>query len=532
MLLDTDVVSANDADTKVWRLSNSAWALLVVAVILAGVFSFEGLKYMADVWFSQEEYSYAYFIPAISLFLIWQKRDVLERLRFDGSWLGTAVVLLGLGLSLLGDLSTIYVVMQYSFLIVVAGLALTLMGWRAFKAILVPLLLLAFMVPLPNFLYQGLSAESQLISSQIGVGIIRLFGISVLLEGNVIDLGSYKLQVAEACNGLRYLFPLMALGFIAAYLFKAPLWKRAVVFLSTIPITILMNSIRIGIIGLLVEHWGVSMAEGFLHDFEGWAIFMTCIGVLLGEMWLLSQIGPRKLALRDLFTLDLPHSSNASTPVRDRAVSKPFQTAVIALAVAIVAFALLPPRVEALLQRRDFSQFPMSFDRWSGRPERMEAVYLNVLKLDDYMLADFVNGNGRVVNFYVAYYASQRKGESAHSPRSCIPGGGWQITSLDQQKVDGATIGGQPLVVNRVVIQKGDNRQLVYYWFQQRGRIITNEYMAKWYLLWDSLTRNRTDGALVRLVTDINSGRDAEADMQLNAFARSVGPRLAGYIPD
>jgi exosortase len=106
----------------------------------------------------------------------------------------------------------------------------------------VPLLLLGLMIPLPTFLYQGLSAQMQLISSQIGVAIIRLFNISVFLEGNVIDLGNYKLQVAEACNGLRYLFPLMALGFIAAYLFKGALWKRAVIFLSTIPITILMNS--------------------------------------------------------------------------------------------------------------------------------------------------------------------------------------------------------------------------------------------------------------------------------------------------
>ena len=253
-----------------------------------------------------EEYGYAYIIPVVALFMIWQKRETLERLPFDGSWAGVVLVLIGVGLSLLGDLSTLYVVVQYAFLVVLAGLALTFMGWQGFKEIWVPLLLLAFMIPLPNFLYQSVSAQSQLISSQLGVAIIRLFGISVLLEGNVIDLGNYKLQVAEACNGLRYLFPLMALGFIAAYFFKGALWKRAIIFLSTIPITILMNSFRIGVIGIMVEHWGRATAEGFLHDFEGWVIFMACTAVIVGEMWLLAKIGARKQSLREVFAVEFP----------------------------------------------------------------------------------------------------------------------------------------------------------------------------------------------------------------------------------
>jgi EpsI family protein len=136
------------------------------------------------------------------------------------------------------------------------------------------------------------------------------------------------------------------------------------------------------------------------------------------------------------------------------------------------------------------------------------------------------------VNFYVAYYASQRKGESAHSPRSCIPGGGWEIASLTQRDVDGVSVAGQPLRVNRVLIQKGDSKQVVYYWFQQRGRIITNEYLVKWYLFWDALTRNRTDGALVRLVASVGPGQnEQEADAQLSTFAASVSSPLEKYIP-
>ena len=111
-----------------------------------------------------------------------------------------------------------------------------------------------------------------------------MFGISVYLEGNVIDLGSYKLQVVEACSGLRYLFPLVSLSFIAAYIYHGAFWKKAIIFLSSIPITVLMNSFRIGVIGVLVEYGGPGQAEGFLHDFEGWIIFMACIAILVLEM--------------------------------------------------------------------------------------------------------------------------------------------------------------------------------------------------------------------------------------------------------
>jgi EpsI family protein len=135
------------------------------------------------------------------------------------------------------------------------------------------------------------------------------------------------------------------------------------------------------------------------------------------------------------------------------------------------------------------------------------------------------------VNFYAAYYASQKKGQSAHSPRSCIPGGGWVIKSLDQRTINGVNVEDQPLSVNRTVIQKGDNKQLVYYWFQQRGRVITNEYLVKWYLFWDALTKNRTDGALVRLTTFVKAGQDIkEADEHLKSFVKSIVTHLDKYI--
>lgn len=524
---------ASEIRPAAWRGPALIGALAAAVSLLLLALFYDGLKTMVEWWSTREEYSHGFVLPFVAGFLMWQKKYLLQKLPFEGSWTGLLIVLAGMGLYLAGELSALYVIVQYSFLVVLAGLILALLGWRAFKIILVPLVILLFMIPLPNFIYQGLSGQAQLISSKLGVSIIRLCDISVLLEGNVIDLGTYKLQVAEACSGLRYLFPLMSLGFIAAYLFKGAFWKRLVIFISTIPITILMNSFRIGVIGVLVDRWGISMAEGFLHDFEGWVIFMACTGVLIAEMWALARIGKAPRSLAEVFQLNFPSRSQSAIRSTQGPIPKPFLGGVLLLAIIAAVSYALPARVEATLSRQSFYDFPLMLDKWRGTPVRLGQVELDALKLDDYVMADFVGPEQRAVNFYVAYYASQRKGESAHSPRSCIPGGGWEITDLTQRTVDDVMLAGQPLHVNRVVIQKSDNRQLIYYWFQQRGRIITNEYMVKWYLFWDSLTRNRTDGALVRLATPISPGPDVEqADRQLSAFAALVGSRLDPYIPN
>jgi EpsI family protein len=175
----------------------------------------------------------------------------------------------------------------------------------------------------------------------------------------------------------------------------------------------------------------------------------------------------------------------------------------------------------------------MQIGEWHGRRGVLETVFTDQLKLDDYLLADYADGGGAAVNLYIAYYDSQRKGESVHSPRSCLPGGGWQMRDFNQYELEGVSIGGRPLRVNRVLIELGNQRQLVYYWFQQRGRIIDNEFAVKWYLFWDSLTKHRTDGALVRVIIPLAAaGNIAEADRKMTGLVSQVVPGLNRFIPN
>lgn len=504
----------------------------ILLILFFGLY-FEIITLLISQWLGSEAYSHGIMIPFISMFLIWQKHRELAKHDFTGSWIGITLLVLGIIVYLLGHLAALQIFLEYSFLLVILGTVWAVAGNPIFKQIWIPISFFFFAIPLPAFLYNNLSAKLQLISSQIGVAFIRLWDISVYLEGNVIDLGSMRLQVAEACSGLNYLFPLMSVAFICAYFFQAPLWKRAIIFFSSIPITVLMNSFRIGMIGILVEYWGKSMAEGFLHDFEGWIVFMGCTAILIFEIWLLTRLSKDPRPMQEVFGLVLPEPWPENTQFQPRQTPKQTWVSAGLLLLALALSYAVGNRQEIIPQRVGFDEFPMNIGEWQGRRLSMEQEYVDTLKFTDYLLADFHKaGEKGTVNLYSAFYASQRQGASIHSPRACLPGGGWDVKSMEVVSLDlGPSIG--TLNVNRALIQKGDQSQLVYFWFPQRGRNITNEYLAKWYLFWDGITRNRTDGALVRYTLQTYPGDDiGQAEQSLQNFMKVSLPKLKGHLPD
>jgi exosortase D (VPLPA-CTERM-specific) len=511
----------------------AATAVAVGIVIAIAIVFRPTVKALINVWDTQPEYSFGYLIPIVTLFLLYQRVNELAAIPLEDSWYGTALVVIGLTGHALGRLSTLDTLAQYGFLLVIWGLALSYLGWRAFRTVLVPLAILAAMVPVPNYLLRELSQGLQLLSSRIGVEIIRWCNVSVYLEGNVIDLGVMKLQVVEACSGLRYLFSLLTLSFLVAYFYRAPLWKRLVVLLSAVPITVIMNSLRIAVVGVTVERWGRETAEGVLHEFEGVTIFLGCVVLLLAEIWLLSwnAVGSRKVS--DLLAIDLPRVQVGRLRGLIKVPGAPAWCAAFAIALAAIVSIPLHASSHTTSARPAFSEFPQEIGGWRGSSRILAADVSGLLKQDDYLLADYADISGHRTNLYVSYYDRQAEGNSAHSPRACIPGDGWEIQSFSAKTLSEVSVPGGPLQVNRVVIQKGENRALVYYWFQQRGRFVRGEYATKLYILADALLRGRTDGAMVRLVAALDASENLEAaDARLEAFAYAVMPELRRFIPE
>jgi exosortase D (VPLPA-CTERM-specific) len=499
---------------------------VVAIAVLATVLAFHsGVAELVHRWSSQEEYSHGFLIPFVSVWLLWSRRDALRSGIGQPSWLGLVLILLAALMNLIGDLSAIFILSQVGFVVALAGIALAIGGYSLLRVVLVPIIFLLFAIPLPYFIDAILTLQLQLVSSELGAFVIHLFQIPVYLDGNIIDLGNYKLQVVEACSGLRYLYPLLSLSFLAAYLFQAPIWQRAVVFLSAVPITIAMNSLRIGLVGVLVSHWGIAQAEGVLHLFEGWVIFIACAALLAAEIFLLARLSGKRF-------FEVFHAPSIKPQPQSGAAYTRFLPIAVCLATLVAtgaAVSFVADRHEIVPDRPRFAAFPQALGSWQGRPSMLEPDVERGLKLDDYILANYSAPDHKPVNLYVAYYASQREGESPHSPIVCLPGGGWQITEFERTSI---TDGNQSLPFNRVIIARDNQQSLVYYWFDERGRAVANEWWAKWYLFVDAITKNRTDAALVRLTTNVLPGETAhDADTRLRSFIQQLVPTLQKYLP-
>jgi EpsI family protein len=191
-------------------------------------------------------------------------------------------------------------------------------------------------------------------------------------------------------------------------------------------------------------------------------------------------------------------------------------------------------RSERPIARLGFSQFPMQIEEWHGAPQPpIEPKVLAVLGVDDYLTrAYYTPDQSAVVGLYLGYYGSQRQGDTMHSPLNCLPGAGWAPLSNTRMSIP--VTGDSKIVVNRYIIQKGLDRQLVLYWYQSHGRVVASEYWSKFYLIRDAVRLNRTDGALVRVIAPIAIGSEDSgeaAERVATRFVRALFPTLSPYLP-
>lgn len=473
----------------------------------------------------EERYSHVPLVILVTLYLIWKRRQSIAPGN-PAAWNGVILtVLASIGL-LIGKLSSIWTIVQYSLVLTMIGLAWTLIG-NQIRRIAMPMLLFVFAIPLPFMIDVGLSGKMQLLSSWLGVQILHLLHIVVYLEGNVIDLGGFKLQVLEACSGLNYLFPLMTIGFIFALVYQAPFLLRTLIFLSTIPITILMNSFRIAMVGVLVNFYGITAAQGFMHYFEGWLVFMLCLITLLAEAKLFNVMRHIKSPLADSLSFQLPSHAQSSSK------TYPFHQipVIIALLIIILTSAAAinhAQQKEIVPPRESFNTFPMTIGKWHGFSYPFINNENSILRLADYLQANYQSQH-QTINLYIGYASTQHDGFVPHSPKACIPGGGWEVLSVTNPAI--ALSSGKTIHVTRLLIDRGMDKQVVYYWFHQRGRDLGNEYSMKFALLEDAIRINRTDGAIVRLTMPVTEDT-ATTDRDLRHFLRRVYPLLPRYIPN
>jgi exosortase D (VPLPA-CTERM-specific) len=493
-----------------------------------------GFQSLIAAW-STAEYSHGPLIPMISLYLFLREMRKAPAMTepVTDRWQGLLVIAASLSLAALGNLMQVADIVTYAFIFWVGGVVLTVFGWKRGKTHWAPVLHLVFMLPLPQVLYWKLTIFLQTVSSELGVWFVAKLGVPVFLEGNIIDLGVYKLQVAEACSGLRYLFPILSFSYLFSILYRGPIWHKAVLLLAAAPLTVVMNSFRIGVIGVLVNKYGIAQAEGFLHFFEGWVIFVLCVAILFLMAIVLQRLTPNPKPLADTIDLDFDGFGRILTNVFAIRFSAAMVLAVLLTGGVSATWLYAPGAQRTIVDREPFALFPRQFAGWSGFTSRLDSGVEAVLAADDYLNATYsIPSEDNYASIFVAFYNDQTSGSGIHSPEICLPSGGWEIFSLEPYKIDMAGTGYGQFEVNRAVIQKGSSMQLVYYWFEQRGKRMTNDVTAKLTVLVDSVTSSRADGALVRFVTPIGvTESPADADARLQRFMRVSLPKLPRFVP-
>ncbi|RWR08142.1 VPLPA-CTERM-specific exosortase XrtD [Paenirhodobacter populi] len=518
-------------DTFLGRAIGPFW--LLVATLAALLYFREGFDALLAAW-GTPEYSHGPVIPLLSAFMFLQELKYAPiRTGPVNRWPGIAMLLFAIALGALGKFSQIDDVVAYAIILWVAAMLLISFGWEQGKHFWVPVLHLVYMLPLPGVFYYKLSTFLQGVSSELGVWFLTLLNVPVFLDGNIIDLGVLKMHVAEACSGLRYLFPIMSFSYVFSVLYRGPWWHKAVLLLAAAPITVLMNSVRIAIAGWLVQYLGESHLEGFQHFFEGWVIFMASVIILFLLAWVMLKLQDSPMSLPEALNLDFSGLWPQFKRLGLVEASKGMIAGALILVAAAGAWQLRPVPVPTAIDREPFALFPRTLGDWQSRPmERLSDAVARSLGADDYFGASFSRrADEPSVELFSAFYKDQTKG-GTHSPEICLPGSGWEIADLKRMDVAPELGLAEPYRLNRAIIQKGQARMLVYYWFEQHGRHVAWDFEAKFLLLWDGFTIQRTDGALVRLTTMIAPGEsDAVAEARLQDMFLQTISVLPEFVP-
>jgi exosortase D (VPLPA-CTERM-specific) len=464
---------------------------------------------------NSDDYSYGLLLPCVSAYIVYLKLPDIRKSLWQPSILGLFFIVIGFVFYIIGELAADLYIPRISFVVVNTGLLFLMGGWTLVRLLLFPLFLLFLMIPLPGLVTKQLTLPLQLISSRLATALLQLVGIPAFCQGNIIDLGVREIQVVEACSGLRYILALFAMGVIFCYFFQRRPWKIIILLSVLIPSAIVANAFRVmgmGIFPALLE-------EGFWHFISGWLIFIFCLGILGLINWVLKKIQVEPSVIIT------PKISPPLTLKRPPVVE---YYLLIALVLVLIGGPLATRAAQAppMKLRQSFARFPMEMDRWRGKHVLIDPEMVKATKSDEYLNVQFRRPGEPPISLWIAYYESQKKaGEFVHSPKLCLTGGGWsQITT-------GTDLIGQGKPVNYMILEQMGNRMVIYYWYVQRGRWMTSEYLNKLFMGLDGIVRRRTDGALIRLITPAEPN-DELARERLAAFARLLAPTLQKFIPD
>ncbi|WP_051261029.1 VPLPA-CTERM-specific exosortase XrtD [Desulfovibrio inopinatus] len=502
------------------RQLNRYIALLLPAFLFVGLY-WDQVPSLISHW-NNDNYSYCYLVVPVFLYLLSVKRNIILQSRGGSSVFGFVGILLGLFLYMVGRLGSLETFVYISLWINIVSLLLVWLGYKAWRPLFMPSLVLLFIVPGPVFVTNMLSFQLKVISSRLSEVFLHMLNIPVFREGNIIDLGVLQLQVVDACSGLRFFLPTILISLILADVFLRRALLMVIPVLFAAPVAIVSNAIRIASTGVLVKFVSPRLAEGFFHDFSGWLVFVISIALLAGLCLFLRRF-------EGLPTHPQQGERSENVPIPFPSSRRMAFVSVLFCVGLLLNLSLSTESSATLLA--NFDSFPLQIGAWQGKRITLEQNVLDNLWADSYISGTYKNEDtGNILHLLVPFYAHQTTGHTAHAPTSCLLGSGWFLSKKDELPADESH--GRNFSVGRMILEKDDYTLLSNFWFEQRGRHLTNEFLNKFYLLWDALTLQRSDGALVRVEMILLPGQSVEQGQRiLDDFVARLKPLLHHYLP-
>ncbi len=473
-------------------------------------------------YWKSPDFSYCFLIPIISFYIFLEiKKKTEKEISYDSPLPGYAFLLTSVVFFLIGRLGSLETFIYLSIWLAIVGCIGVFFGKQVLVKYWFPLFILAFIVPAPPFITRLMSFKLRLISTKIAAYVLQTIGIPCYREGNILDLGITKLQVVHACSGLRYVIPIVIISLVISYLYSRNLLNMLILSFLSIPIAVIGNATRLVLLAILSIYVSLKVVEDpVLHDFIGWFVFMLSAGLI----FLINRI------LIKIFGKKEFSETEVSYPKKEPKIA--FHAFFVSS--IFVFLYLIQPVIfskQIVPERKSFSSFPMRIGDWIGRRNFLPEKILKALWADDYLLADYYNlKTGDKVHLLISYYEKQTALHTAHAPLSCLLGSGFDLVSRRTLSPNAE----RWFPVVQLVLKKGDLIVLSNFWFDQRGRIITNEYLNKIYLFLDAILMRRTDGALVRVEMPLVKGQNIdEAQEKLDKFLSMLKNILLknNYIP-
>jgi len=473
---------------------------------------------LVRMWWSSDDYSHGFIVPFISLYMIWSKREALGRINISPNLVFGVPVLLASGLILIaGKLGGVIRLQEISLIVMASGLVLTLLGRFYLRVLALPLAYLFFMIKVLGDGPEKFHWPFQLLAANIGIGILHTLGFPAYHEAQFIQLPNMTLEVASACSGVRFLISIIAIGIPLAFFTQRTLARRVLLIAFGVVTAIIMNGVRVAFIGVWV-YYGGSAVHGPLHVFQGVFVAWFGFAALFAGAWFLSR-GDRKLALTRKGTAP-GHGTTPWRNIAEASGTSGWRNAWVAslLVITLTGAYYYLHRVYPAQMRPALKNLPMAFDGWRAQSLNPSTESLRLEAADDEVLRVYSRADGSSALFYMGYFEQQWPGKQLVSYLTS-----WRFHRNETQSSI-TTSNGLKYTVNRAVLHDGADKRVVYFWYDINGRFTPSRYKTKLWSLWDSLSVNRDNGAIIAVSAPfyLADETDAAGKRALDLTARVI----------